>query len=102
MASKRQADSSTDQALGRPTKSRPPVLALGDRERKEHQKSIGLRVKSQRQLRNWTTVDLAQATGLTPQNIRQVEAGSQVPRTWTIYLISVALQCSAGWLAYGG
>jgi transcriptional regulator with XRE-family HTH domain len=50
----------------------------------------------------WSTVDLAEATGLTPQNIRQLEAGEQAPRTWTIYLIAAALECSAGWLAFGG
>lgn len=77
-------------------------MEVSERDRLDHQRAIGRRVQSHRLKMQWSTVDLAQATGLTPQNIRQLEAGEQAPRTWTIYLIAAALECSAGWLAFGG
>lgn len=102
MSSKKQAGAAVESGLGRPTKDRPERMKVTEKDRLEHQRSIGRKVRSRREARGWSTVDLAKRTGLTPQNIRQLEAGEQAPRTWTLYLIALALDCSAGWLAYGG
>jgi transcriptional regulator with XRE-family HTH domain len=81
---------------GRPRKSRPPAQPSSDQE------AIGVRIRDQRELRGWSTVDLAQRAGLTGNAIRELEAGERAPRIWTIWLLARALGCSAGWLAFGG
>lgn len=102
MPRKKDTPPAVEPSLGRPAKDRPPRMMLSERDRLEHQRAIGRRVQSHRLKLRWSTVDLANRTGLSTQNIRQLEAGEQTPRTWTIYLIAEALECSAGWLAFGG
>lgn len=102
MPSKKKTAPALEPGVGRRLKDRPERMAVSDRERLDHQRAIGRRVNSQRLSKKWSTVDLAERTGLAPQNIRQLEAGEQAPRTWTIYLIAAALECPAGWLAFGG
>lgn len=61
-----------------------------------------MRIRDQRELRGWSTVDLAHRAGMTAQAIRELEEGARAPLTWTVWLLARALGCSAGWLAFGG
>lgn len=87
---------------GRPKKLRPDSLEHTEADRLAHQKAIGDRVRRQRELHGWSTADLAHRAGLTAQAIRQLELGERAPLTWTVYLLAQALDCGAGWLAFGG
>lgn len=86
---------------GRPLKTRPKVKRHTERDRDAHSKAIGDRCEQRRRELNWSTVDLATASGLTSQGIRHVESGDQSPRTWTIVLLATALEVPAAWLAFG-
>jgi ribosome-binding protein aMBF1 (putative translation factor) len=86
---------------GRPAKDRPSRIDVSEEERKAHQLAFGRRLKEQRELRGWSTKDLAITAGLTAAGIRTMEAGAASPLTWTVELLARALSCSAGWLAFG-
>jgi len=87
---------------GRPKKVRPEPQVASDADRLAHQKALGERLREQRELRGWSQADLAHRTSLTATAIREIEQGRRAPMTWTVWLLSRALGCPSGWLAFGG
>jgi len=87
---------------GRPKKSRPPAPIVGADERQQHQQGIGQRIREQRELRGWSTAELAERAGVTPTLVQALEHGRNAPLTWTILLLARALNCGSCWLAFGG
>ena len=91
----------TQAKRGRPPKVRPPLQVVHNSERLEHQRAIGARLRQQREQRGLSQDDLAAQTGYTKAAIYEIERGKRAPLTWTVELLSRALGCKAGWLAFG-
>lgn len=91
----------TEARRGRPPKLRPTPQVVDDSERLEHQRAIGARLRQQREHHGLSQDDLAVQTGYTKAAIYEIERGKRAPLTWTIALLSRALGCDAGWLAFG-
>lgn len=95
-------DMETTASRGRPRKIRPEVPTHSDAERIEHQRMLGDRLRKQRELRGWSPEELAMRAGLTGPAIRALERGERAPLTWSVFVLAKALDCGAGWLAFGG
>lgn len=61
---------------------------------------MGIRIKSMRQARGWTQVQLAEAAGVTQQAVSKIERG-ETADPWTLDRIAEALGVHPALLKYG-
>lgn len=64
-------------------------------------KSIAIRIREARKLRNMSQKDLAGAVNVTDSAISQYETGQTEPTVKNLSSIAIALDCSFEWLATG-
>lgn len=87
---------------GRPIKERPAPIEITDEELQLYASALAGRLKRQRELRGLSLRDLAVVSGVSVPTLQAIEGAKADPKAITLLRLARALDCAAGWLAFGG